>query len=95
MNTPALTSRATAIHKTLLIFAAAGLISFSQLSSAAAACKGLQSDACNSDNSCSWVKSYSTKSGKTIKAYCRNKSVPGSKKSIPDSSSSTKGGKEG
>ncbi len=85
----------SAIRKTALVLAATGLMSFSQLSSAASACKGLQQDACSSDNSCSWVKSYSTKSGKTINAYCRNKSTPGSKKTLPDSSSAAEGDKKG
>jgi len=95
MKTPTLASNTSAIRKTVLVLAATGLISISQLSSAAGTCKGLQQDACSSDNSCSWVKSYSTKSGKTIKAYCRNKSKPGSKKAVPDSSSAGKGDKKG
>ncbi len=95
MNIPTLALNPSAIRRTVLILAATGLISTSQLSSAASACKGLQQDACSSDNSCSWIKSYSTKSGKTIKAYCRNKSKPGSKKTVPDSSSATKGDKKG
>lgn len=89
-----LASNPSAIRKAVLIFAAAGLISISQLSSAASTCKGLQQDACSRDNSCSWIKSYSTKSGKTIKAYCRNKPEPASKKAIPDSGSATKGDKK-
>jgi len=95
MKIPTLVLNSSTTRKAVLIFAATGLISISQLSSAAGTCKGLQQDACSSDNSCSWVKSYSTKSGKTIKAYCRNKSKPGSKKAVPDSSSATKSDKEG
>jgi len=95
MNIPTLALSPSAIRRTILVLAATGLISTSQLSSAVGTCKGLQQDACSSDNSCSWIKSYSTKTGKTIKAYCRNKSKPGTKKSIPDSSSTTKGDEKG
>ena len=95
MKIPTLASNPSAIRKTVLVLAATGLISFSQLSSAAGACKGLQQDACSSENSCSWIKSYTTKNGKTISAYCRNKSKPGSKKSVPDSSSAAKSDKQG
>ena len=63
--------------KPLLVLATAGLLSFSPLSLAAGACKGQAQDACSSDNSCSWVKSYTTKKGNTINSYCRNKSKPG------------------
>ncbi len=95
MNRPTLASNSSAIRKTVLVLAATGLISISQLSSAAGTCKGLQQDACGGDNSCSWIKSYTTKKGKTINAYCRNKSKPGSKKTLPDSSSTPKGDKKG
>lgn len=95
MNKLPLVLNPSAIRKTALVLAVTGLMSFSQLSSAAGACKGQQQDACSSDTSCSWVKSYSTKSGKTIKSYCRNKSKPGSKKALPDSSAATKDDKKG
>jgi len=95
MKIPTLASSSSAIRNTALVLAATGLISISQLSSAAGACKGLQKDVCSSETSCSWIKSYTTKSGKTISAYCRNKSKPGSKKSVPDSSSAGKSDKQG
>jgi hypothetical protein len=95
MKIPTLASNPSIIRKTVLVLAATGLISISQLSLAAGTCKGLQQDACSSENSCSWIKSYTTKNGKTISAYCRNKSKPGSKKSVPDSSSAGKSDKQG
>ena len=50
----------------------AGSLSFSS-AMAAGACKELKKDACMSSSSCSWINSYTTKKGNTIKAYCRNK----------------------
>lgn len=95
MKVPSLVLNSSVTRKTVLILAASGLLAFSQLSTAASSCKGMEQNTCSSDTSCSWVKSYSTKSGKTIKAYCRNKSIPGSKKTIPDSSAAEKDDKKG
>ncbi len=39
----------------------------------AADCKGLEKGKCEKSDSCTWVNSYKTKSGKTVSAYCRNK----------------------
>jgi len=95
MNIPSHVLNTSVLRKSVLLLAATGLLSISQFSFAAATCKGMQQDACSSENSCSWVNSYTTKNGKTITAYCRNKSNPGSKKSVPDSSSSGKSDKQG
>lgn len=38
-------------------------------------CKGLQQSACDADASCSWVKSFVTKAGRQVDAYCRKKPV--------------------
>lgn len=70
--------------------AAAALVLFSPLSFAVGECKGQAQDACNSDNSCSWINSYTTKNGKSINAYCRNKSKPGNSKAVPESSTKAK-----
>ena len=83
------------VRKSVLVLATAGLLSFSQFSSAAGACKGMQQDACSSDTSCSWIHSYTTKKGKTIKAYCRNKPKSDKSKAVPDSSSAGKSDKPG
>ncbi|WP_319548427.1 hypothetical protein [Desulfogranum marinum] len=40
----------------------------------AATCKGQSRSKCESSSDCSWVKSYKTKAGKTVDAYCRAKS---------------------
>lgn len=56
----------------------------------AVTCKDLSKKQCESADTCSWIKSYTTKSGKTVAAYCRTKS--GKKKassSKPTKSSST------
>lgn len=36
-------------------------------------CKGLDSEACISQDSCSWVKGYERKDGKMVNAFCRSK----------------------
>ena len=95
MKTPTLVSNSSTIRKPALFLLIAGLLSFSQLSSAAGACKGMQQDACSSNNSCSWINSYSTKKGNTIKAYCRNKSKSSKSTDVPDSSKTEKNDKQG
>ncbi|MFW2440007.1 MAG: hypothetical protein ACN4GR_11605 [Arenicellales bacterium] len=95
MNNPSQFLNTSVLRKSVLLLAATGLLSISQFSFAAATCKGMQQDACSSENSCSWVNSYTTKTGKKINAYCRNKSNPGAKKSVPDSSSAGKSDKQG
>ena len=42
-------------------------------------CKGLSKVKCDGSPDCSWVKSYKTKTGKTVDGYCRAK--PGKNKS--------------
>lgn len=39
---------------------------------AASPCKGLEESVCIQSQSCSWVSGYTTKSGKTVAAYCRS-----------------------
>jgi hypothetical protein len=41
---------------------------------AASQCKGLEESACNGNPSCTWISAYTTKSGKSISAYCRSAS---------------------
>jgi hypothetical protein len=52
----------------------------------ASSCKGLSQSKCSANAACSWVKSYKTKSGKKVDAYCRAK--PGKSKKVTGSSSS-------
>jgi len=42
-------------------------------SATAKACKGMSKSACTSSSSCTYVKSYKTKKGVKVDAYCRNK----------------------
>lgn len=81
--------------KPVLVLAAAGLLSLSALSFGAGACKGQAQDACSSDDSCSWVNSYTTKKGNTINAYCRNKSKPAKSSVVPDSNAKARPDKQG
>ena len=60
-------------------FALTLTLSFGGASVQAAACKGLEMDACQSNDSCSWIKPYETKNGVKVDGYCRskpNKSTP-------------------
>ena len=85
----------TSLIRQSVFLLVAGLLSVSQVSYAASACKGLKKDVCSSDSSCSWINSYTTKKGKTINAYCRNKSKSNKSKAVPDSSSAGKTDKQG
>jgi hypothetical protein len=56
--------------------ALAASLCMAQLPAAQAAeCKGMSDKKCNAADSCSWVKTYTTKAGKTVQGYCRNKSA--------------------
>jgi hypothetical protein len=39
-------------------------------------CAGLTETACRAATACSWVPAAKRKDGKTVKAYCRKKTVP-------------------
>ena len=41
---------------------------------AASACKGLEQTVCETEQYCGWVKGYSRKDGREVKAFCRAKS---------------------
>ncbi|MCG7922862.1 MAG: chromosome partitioning protein ParB [Candidatus Thiodiazotropha lotti] len=58
---------------------------FHPTASAAKACKGMSKSACSGNANCSWVKSYTTKTGAKVNAYCRTTS---GKKSSSQSTSS-------
>ena len=58
---------------TSIVLAITGTLAMSQASHAGSSCKEMQKEACMSSASCSWIESYTTKKGNTIKAYCRNK----------------------
>lgn len=42
----------------------------------AAECKGMEKKQCEESSTCTWVKSYTTSSGKKVAAYCRTKPTP-------------------
>jgi outer membrane biosynthesis protein TonB len=65
---------------------------FHPAATAAKACKGLSKSSCSSNTNCSWVKSYTTKTGAKVNAYCRTKS--GKKSSSPSTASKPKKAKD-
>lgn len=53
-------------------------------------CKGLEQQKCLSETRCSWVRSYTTRRGTKVKAFCRRK--PGRKQTtqaVPDQPNGT------
>lgn len=56
--------------------------------SAASACKGLDNSACGNKSSCGWVEGYQRKDGRSVKSFCRTKSV--AKKSVAKKSVTSK-----
>jgi len=60
------------LNYTLLLALLMSLLLFTGNVSAKA-CKGMTKSACSTSTSCSWVKSYKTKKGVKVDAYCRNK----------------------
>jgi hypothetical protein len=60
---------------------------------AASACKGLDNSACSSASSCGWVEGYQRKDGRSVKSFCRTKSVAktsSAKKAVTEKSASKK-----
>ncbi len=58
-------------------------VSFSLLFSStvmAVECKGLSKTKCEKTDTCSWVKSYETKTGKKVEGYCRSKPTKSAEK---------------
>ncbi|MCG8090540.1 MAG: chromosome partitioning protein ParB [Candidatus Thiodiazotropha taylori] len=68
------------------------LVLFHPTASAAKACKGMSKSACSGNANCSWVKSYTTKTGAKVNAYCRTKS--GKKSSSTSTTSKQKSSKD-
>ncbi len=95
MKIPTLASNSSTLRMSVVSLAITGLLSLSQLSYAAESCKGLQQDDCKSNNSCSWINSYTTKKGNTINAYCRNKPKSSSSKAAPGRNNSDQSDKQG
>ena len=81
--------------KASLLLALASVFVFSQSAFAASACKEMEKEACLSSTSCSWIDSYTTKKGNTVKAYCRNKPKQKSGKLESDTNKQAQAGKRG
>jgi hypothetical protein len=76
-------------NRTFLSFALASTISFS--ANAASQCKGMEASACQENQDCTWVSSYTTKHGNTVSAYCR--AASGKAKKSVDNKQPLKGDK--
>ena len=63
-----------------IAFAFAALFMATGSASAQSACKGLSKSACESNNACSHVKSFTRSDGANVKAFCRAKPGGGAKK---------------
>lgn len=70
------------IHKALRDSAVAAIAATALMilpgPAAAADCKGMEKNRCESNGSCTWVDSYKRKDGVKVEGYCRSK---GSRKS--------------
>jgi hypothetical protein len=56
-------------NRIFLSFALAS--SISATANAASQCKGMEASACQQNQDCTWISSYTTKHGNTVSAYCR------------------------
>lgn len=65
----------TIIRSSLIAGALLTLMMTSISASAASACKGLETSACESSTSCRWVQSYKRKDGREVNAFCRSYSA--------------------
>lgn len=65
----------------------------------ASKCKGLSTSKCQGNDACTWVSGYTSKQGKKVDAYCRQKasksSRSGDKKDQASSKSAKKSDKKG
>lgn len=50
-------------------------LSSASIAAAKSECKGLDKQTCEDKGTCSWVKSYTTKKGTQVNAFCRKKPV--------------------
>ena len=67
--------RSSLIHKGLVSLSLLGLMLAAGPVTAASACKGLDNSACNDNAACGWVEAYERKDGRTVRSFCRTKSV--------------------
>lgn len=68
-------NRRTTAFKSVVVGASVmiGLVLASSPVHAASACKGLDNNACGTSTSCTWVKGYERKDGRSVSAFCRAK----------------------
>lgn len=76
------------IRNSIVVVSLLGGMVFSGQASAASACKGLENNACASNNACSWVEGYQRKDGRQVKSFCRAK--PAGKKKVAAQTSLSK-----
>jgi hypothetical protein len=65
--------RSTTLLFLSVVFAASFIGGTASSIAAETPCKGLKTDACTGNTTCSWVKPYKTKKGKEIAGFCRKK----------------------
>ena len=75
MSTQNKSKRRTAAFKSVVVSASVmiGLVLASSPVQAASACKGLDTKACGTSTSCSWVNGYERKDGRSVSSFCRAK----------------------
>lgn len=75
------------------LFLSTALVGLSPNLQAASSCKGLEKNACERKESCTWVNAYTRKDGIKVSGYCRakggKKSTSSAKKSASASSQSS------
>jgi len=80
--------RTSIVRNSIITSSLVALICASVPGFAASNCTGLENSACASNASCSWIKGYERKDGRTVKSFCRTK--PGSKANAKKPSAKTK-----
>ena len=69
-----LSSSISGVARTIIVSSALAIgLALSSPVSAASQCKGLDSNACSTSASCSWVEGYERKDGRKVNAFCRAK----------------------
>jgi len=63
------------MHKGVVSLSLLGLMLAAGPVTAASVCKGLDNSACNDNAACGWVEGYERKDGRTVRSFCRTKSV--------------------
>lgn len=68
-------SLSTIIHSGIVAIGLIGALIVIGPAAAASACKGLDNSTCNANAACGWVDGYERKDGRSVKSFCRTKSV--------------------